>query len=468
LYLFALSQGEEIRQEDDSKLAERLIENYSVFQKFENKNGLDFGVNGDVVERWGNAAFLTGTTGSVGAHTLHQLLHDPYVSKIYCPVRGKNPLQRVMSSLSQRRLSVPEQHQDKIVAFESDLNHPTFNLSPSAFALLKRELALIIHTAWPVNFNLPLKSFEPHILGLHNLLSLSMNVKRPSPARFYFASSVSVALNLTAGSHIPEALQNDFGAVSATGYARSKFVGEHIVARATEMGARASVLRIGQVVGDTKWGLWNEGEFLPMVIRSSLVLGVLPLLEERCSWLPVDTLAAAILDLTKLKVDASPSSSTPSPPQLVYNLLNPHTFTWSSLLHSLRTHLQFQIVPFAHWLALLNQSATKGEEEDNPAVKLLEYFEMNYREGIGGGGCIFETENAERDSRLGDAPRVLEEGLVGKFVGRWMESWGCRKMGGGVLGGEKEVDGRPVGGKRVNGDGGGGKGEVDGGMSNGY
>lgn len=57
-------------------------------------------------------------------------------------------------------------------------------------------------------------------------------------------------------------------------------MGEHVVARAMEMGARASVLRIGQVVGDTKWGLWNDGEFLPMVFRSSLVLGVLPLLEE--------------------------------------------------------------------------------------------------------------------------------------------------------------------------------------------
>ena len=182
----------------------------------------------------------------------------------------------------------------------------------------------------------------------------------------------------------------------------------------------------------------------------------------------MDTLAAAILDLTNLKTDPSSSSSSPSPPQLVYNLLNPHTFTWSSLLHTLRDHLHFQIVPFAHWLALLKESATKGEEEDNPAVKLLEYFEMNYREGIGGGGCVFETDNAERDSRLGDAPRVLEEGLVGKFVGRWMESWGFRKIGGGVLSGGEEVNGRRVGGKGVNGDGGGGIGEVDGGMSNGY
>ncbi|KAL8956929.1 MAG: hypothetical protein Q9183_006188, partial [Haloplaca sp. 2 TL-2023] len=56
LCLFALSQGEEIKQEGDIELAESLIEKYSVFQKSEYVNGLDFGVNGDVVARWGNSA----------------------------------------------------------------------------------------------------------------------------------------------------------------------------------------------------------------------------------------------------------------------------------------------------------------------------------------------------------------------------------------------------------------------------
>ncbi|KAI4255401.1 MAG: hypothetical protein L6R42_006756 [Xanthoria sp. 1 TBL-2021] len=116
--------------------------------------------------------FLTGTTGSIGAHTLSQLLSNPTITKIYCPVRGSNPVQRVFASLSTRHLSVPKKHQHKIFAF-SDLSQPDFGLDPSTFALLKGECALIIHIAWPVNFNLPLKGFEPYICGLHNLLSLS-------------------------------------------------------------------------------------------------------------------------------------------------------------------------------------------------------------------------------------------------------------------------------------------------------
>lgn len=211
------------------------------------------------------------------------MLPNPNISKIYCPVRGPNPLQRVFTSLSSRHLKVLEQHQHKIFAFEGDLSEPAFGLDPSAFALLKRECSLIIHIAWPVNFNLPLKSFEPYISGLHNLLSLSTSVKRPHPAQFFFASSISVALNSAAySSPVPDdALQTDFEKVSPTGYARSKFVGEHIVSRAaSEAGAKACVLRIGQVVGDTREGIWNDQEFLPMMIRSSLVLGVLPVLAE--------------------------------------------------------------------------------------------------------------------------------------------------------------------------------------------
>ncbi|KAL8754995.1 MAG: hypothetical protein Q9199_003953 [Rusavskia elegans] len=281
LYLFALRRGEEIQQEDDSILAQQLIKKYTVFEKYKHLNGLDCGVNGDVVKRWGNAAvrppfsspslcsfpmqsnllttkiqFLTGTTGSIGAHTLSQLLSNPTITKIYYPIRGSNPLQRVFASLSTRHLSVPEKHQHKIFAFESDLSQPDFSLDPSTFALLKRECALIIHIAWPVNFNLPLKSFEPYIRGLHNLLSLSTGVKRPQPAQLFLASSISVALKSPAYSVVPKSLQVHWTYVSAAGYTGSKFLGERIVLRAVEeAGARAYILRTRQLVGATEVGL---------------------------------------------------------------------------------------------------------------------------------------------------------------------------------------------------------------------
>ncbi|KAL9053343.1 MAG: hypothetical protein Q9206_003971 [Seirophora lacunosa] len=418
-HLFALSQGEDIQLEDESILAQQLIEKYSVVERHRYRSGLDYSVNGD---------FLTGTTGSIGAHVLSQMLSNPTITKIYCPVRGSNPLQRVFASLSSRNLDVAEQHQHKIFAFESnDLNDPAFGLDPSTFALLKRECSLIVHIAWPVNFNLPLRSFEPHIRGLHNLLSLSTSVKRPQPARLFFASSISVALNSAASATVPNALQTDFRKVSPTGYARSKFVGEHVVCRAAgEAGADACVLRIGQVVGDTREGIWNDQEFLPMMIRSSLVLGP-------CSWLPVDTLATVILQLADTETLAP--SSEPNHDAAVYNLVNPHTFSWGDLLDELHARgLRFSAKPFAEWLSLLNASASKDEEENNPAVKLLEYFKTNYLADAGNHsgdeGIRFDTSAAERKSRaLREAPRCLEGGLLGMFVARWIKRWGWREGG---------------------------------------
>ncbi|KAL8954438.1 MAG: hypothetical protein Q9193_007246, partial [Seirophora villosa] len=347
------------------------------------------------------------------------MLSNPTITKIYCPVRGSNPLQRVFTSLSSRNLAVAEQHQHKIFAFESsDLNDPAFGLDPSTFALLKRECSLIVHIAWPVNFNLPLRSFEPHIRGLHNLLSLSTSVKRPQPARLFFASSISVALNSAASATVPNALQTDFRKVSPTGYARSKFVGEYIVCRAaSEGGANACVLRIGQVVGDTREGIWNDQEFVPMMIRT----GPENVVEEEeedapCSWLPVDTLATVILQLADTETLAP--SSEPNHDSRVYNLVNPHTFPWEDLLDELHARgLRFSSKPFAQWLSLLNASASKDEEENNPAIKLLEYFKTNYLPDDGNlsgdEGIRFDTSAAERKSlALREAPRCLEGGLL--------------------------------------------------------
>lgn len=159
---------------------------------------------------------------------------------------------------------------------------------------------------------------------------------------------------------------------------------------------------------------------------------------QRCSWLPVDTLATVILDLTKTLSSSSSSAHNDSP---VYNLLNPHTFSWSELLQELHASgLHFTSKPFVEWLSLLKDSATKGEEADNPAVKLLEYFETNYsaQENLAGEGIRFETGAAERDSlALKEAPRCIKGGLVRKFIGRWMERWGG--FGGGRVNGYRSA-----------------------------
>ena len=201
---------------------------------------------------------------------------------MYCLVRGAEPLQRVLDSLKERHLELTEASKVKMIAFACDLSQPGFGLDASMLAQMKDAVSLVIHIAWPVNFNIHLQSFEPHIAGLYNLLRFCLSVHRPEPARMLLCSSISTALNTPHPASIPEAPIADFTHALQMGYARSKLVGEHAVCNAAHAGARSYVLRIEQIVGDTAKGAWNDKEFVPLMVRSALTLKALPTLREVC------------------------------------------------------------------------------------------------------------------------------------------------------------------------------------------
>ena len=150
------------------------------------------------------------------------------------------------------------------------------------------QTTLIIHSAWAVNFMLGIRSFEDqHINGVKNLINFALSARTLMPARFYFCSSLSVALAIPAPAIVPEAPIEDLKAALPMGYSRSKLVAEHIVHNAAvQAGAPAHVLRIGQIVGDSKEGLWNDTEAIPLMVRSALTLKVLPSLDEVCFLFP--------------------------------------------------------------------------------------------------------------------------------------------------------------------------------------
>lgn len=106
---------------------------------------------------------------------------------------------------------------------------------------------------------------------------------------------------------------------------------------------------------------------------------------------------------------------------MFYNLVNPREFGWLDLLSQLRiAGLDFTTVPFSQWLDGLRESAARGEEEQNPAVKLVEYYEQTYVQGRKGKQCTFEVGVAKRDSKaMKAAYDVVGMGLIEKFLGGW-------------------------------------------------
>ena len=149
---------------------------------------------------------------------------------------------------------------------------------------LKKTFTTVIHSAWAVNFNLGVRSFEQqHIKGVFNLITLCLSASTSQPAQFHFCSSISAAAGTPLPAVIAETHVPELAHAQNMGYARSKLVAERIVKAAQETGMVAKVLRVGQIIGDSEFGIWNTTEAIPLMIQSAVTIGALPALDEVCA-----------------------------------------------------------------------------------------------------------------------------------------------------------------------------------------
>ncbi|TVY83631.1 Non-canonical non-ribosomal peptide synthetase FUB8 [Lachnellula suecica] len=411
-HVFALRTGEVVEQEDEIQAMSELIRKYSFFEHHP--------------QRPKEVVILTGTTGSLGAHILAQLLQNDNVNRIYCLVRANSPeaaLDRVLSTLAAKHL--PFKNISKIMALPASLDRPDIGLESGLLDDVRRSLTKIIHSAWAVNFNLQIRSFEKqHIQGVSNLLNLCLSVRGSTPAQFFFCSSISAGAGTPLPATIAEGPIPELEHAQNMGYARSKLVAERIIeAAARSTGMVAKVLRVGQVVGDSDAGIWNTTEAIPLMIQSAVTMGALPALDETPSWLPVDIVARTVIDLTGI------NSTEPSPelhdPSLVYQLQNPKAFHWTAdLLPALRdAGLEFEILGQREWVQRLRDS--DPDPTTNPTKKLLDFFAEKYdNDKPGRKGLVFATDRTEKASEtLRGGFDVIGSGLIGKMVQQWLKAW---------------------------------------------
>ncbi|KAF7588262.1 hypothetical protein BBP40_005948 [Aspergillus hancockii] len=420
-HIHAVQSGQDTKVEDEVPLMPCLIDKYSSFSTH-NPNPRLVSSSRSVI--------LTGATGSIGAHTLYKLLIDDTVSTVYCLTRRAQPKEDILDALAKKGLEVLPFRSRKIVALKSSLDKPDLGVGERMLAEMRRSVSLIIHTAWPVNFNLPLVNFEPHIQGVYNLIQFSLSVHLPAPAVMLYCSSISTALGAKS-SEIDETPLKDLDCALKMGYGRSKLIGEKIVSNARKSGARAHSLRIGQVSGHSKRGLWNDSEAMPLMIRSALTLKALPQIDITCSWLPVDKLACSILEIAKACSAITPedrgvdATTGEYLDDTIYNVSNPRAFTWSSLLEGLqRSGFDFETVSFDKWLQMLRESEARGEEMVNPAVKLADHYEAMYGDAAPA-PKFFITEKAERDSTTlrNGRLRVIQDGILNRYAQDWLRRW---------------------------------------------
>ncbi|KAL1616401.1 putative NRPS-like protein biosynthetic cluster [Neofusicoccum ribis] len=421
-HLDSLANGSAVQQKSEIELMQELVAQYSDFPAFTPGTAIP---SSDTV-------LLTGATGSLGAHILAQLLPLPHITRIYCLVRAPDAAAahaRVLASLSTRRLSPPHLA-TKLLALPSDLSDPHLGLDEPTYALIRSTLTSAIHAAWAVNFNLGVSSFAAHhIRGTHHLLRLCATVPFARPARFAFVSSISAGagtpIPASGAAVVPESLVADPAHAQPMGYARSKWVAEHVVAAARVRAAvEARVLRTGQIVGDTAHGVWNATEAIPLMIRAAVGVGALPALDERPAWLPVDRCAEAVVELSAA-ARAWAEGPVGGDEGVVYHVQNSRTFAWTEdLLPALReAGLRFEVVGQREWVRRVRE----GEQDPrkNPTVKLVDFFAEKYdNDRPGRKGLVFATEKTgERSAAIKEGVDVIETGVVRKCVEEWVKDW---------------------------------------------
>ncbi|KAL1866120.1 hypothetical protein VTK73DRAFT_4887 [Phialemonium thermophilum] len=364
-----------------------------------------------------SSVVVTGATGSLGAHVVARLALDPQIARIYCLVRSRSDeqaLDRVKESLFQRRLyhTLPLTSRAKLVALPFDQSDEYLGLERGTYKTIAADLRTVIHCAWSVNFNLHLSSFERDcIAGVRNLLNLCLAGGHAEPASFNFCSSVS-AVARAPETRVPETLA-EYAWAQGMGYAQSKSVAEHLCLKvASQTGVQARVLRVGQIIGDTRHGIWNAAEAIPMMMQTALTVGALPRLEETPSWLPVDTVAQAVLDV----------SLSPDAGSLVTHITNSRTFHWTrDLLPALRAAgLEFEEVEPREWVRRLR--ASNPDPRANPPYKLVDFFASKYERDEFAPSKSYETRISCGLSRaLAEAP-VLNQDTVNKFVRYFLDN----------------------------------------------
>ncbi|CAN8105946.1 unnamed protein product [Discula destructiva] len=324
----------------------------------------------------GEIVVLTGATGSLGAHILDQLTRRPSIARVICLSRAASDaesLERLKSSLQQRQRTLAPEAWSKILSFAADVNDSTrLGLaSAETYEMIRASATAIIHNAWPVNFNLSLPSFEPHIGGVVNLVNLAQTSERGIKPAVFFSSSVSTVQGgrRFEGKLCPEEFLSEAGTAAGTGYGRSKWVVEKILEKAAkEKQARVEVFRIGQLVGDTENGVWNETEAWPLMFRSVDSIKALPLLDERPSWLPVNLAASAIAELVLANCGAQLGHAQ------VYHVLNPRVANWRHVLDGLKLGgLEFETLDRREWVKRLEES--ESDVSRNPTYKLLNFYQ---------------------------------------------------------------------------------------------
>ncbi|KAK5054558.1 hypothetical protein LTR84_001449 [Exophiala bonariae] len=407
-----------------------LVDNIVQSATTQDRNKRDSGV-----ELNGRVVLLTGSTGGIGCYLLQVLLADPTVLHVYCLNRSADS-EALQKKRSQDRGLPTDFPTARVTFLKSEVGKVNLGLDDEVYPRLQQSVTNVIHNAWPVNFNLTLPTFAPHLQGVVNLLKLASSTIHA--AHIMFISSISSVL-ASPENPIPETIINDSSAPLSMGYGQSKYVAERILDHAAADGkipnTDVTVVRVGQVAGPAEMpGTWNRWEWFPSLVTSSFHLGMIPTSlgkgrNNQIDWVPIDILARTLTDFALS--DVSRTGTGKDTAARVFHPQNPQPTTWDQLrpvvieaLLAKTPGKKIKEVSLSTWIervradagALNTTAKLEAMLHVNPAVKLLDFYQ---------GLLVGDEVSAMNGNRALQESQHLKglDGIRADWMRKWVDGW---------------------------------------------
>lgn len=144
----------------------------------------------------GSHILVTGGNGMLGATLSSRLLQVPSIT-VYCLVRG-DPWDRLHMSFKKHHLDVQLLEEARArgtlrVMRTANICEHRLGLSDEDYDVLVESIDEVVHTAWNVNFNLPLTAFHPFLACTQSLAKLCASAKKL--VRYHFVGSYASTFN---------------------------------------------------------------------------------------------------------------------------------------------------------------------------------------------------------------------------------------------------------------------------------
>lgn len=344
---------------------------------------------------------LTGATGFLGIFVLYDLLvlRQQQVAKVIVHVRAKDEKSAMdrLRTIGQARQCWDEEWVTKgrLDVVVGDLAAEKLGMSRNAWNSLAQEVDAVIHNGALVHWVYPYRQLRA--ANVLSTLQCILFCASGKPKTLTFVSSTSaldsdhyvklsdsILHSATEAKSkedallgVPETDDLNGSAQGLTvGYGQSKFVSERLVMLSAARGLRASIIRPGYVLGDSRTSVTNTDDFIWRLVKSGTQLGLVPDIHNSVNMTPVDHVAR-ITVLASLHA-AMASAQTSGTSARVFHVTGHPVRRFNDILGALQLYgWDVKTIEYVVWRTKLEEhvlgAAGNAGEETNALFPLLHF-----------------------------------------------------------------------------------------------